>query len=190
MALWRLFIEGGFIMYPLLICLLASVYVALDKVWLVFRLNKDLKVIAAAKSVQDMNGVHSALIAPFKAFEQHASLAFSERKDLATDETDVVSEALKGKLWILGSVASTSPFIGLFGTVVGIIKSFEDLASAGKGGFAVVAAGLSEALIATAAGIIVAVIAVLFFNYIKAKNAAFSFHYQKACEHYFNRFRA
>ena len=74
---------------------------------------------------------------------------------------------LRRYLWVLATVSSSAPFIGLFGTVVGIIRSFDDIATAGKGGFSVVAAGLSEALIATASGIFVAVIAVIFFNYFQ-----------------------
>jgi biopolymer transport protein ExbB len=71
---------------------------------------------------------------------------------------------LRKNLWVLGTIASASPFIGLFGTVVGILQSFREMAEKGVGGFAVVAAGISEALIATAAGIIVAVIALMAFN--------------------------
>ncbi len=71
---------------------------------------------------------------------------------------------LKQNLWILGTIGSAAPFIGLFGTVVGILRSFQDMARTGSGGFAVVAAGISESLVATAAGIIVAVIAVMAFN--------------------------
>lgn len=67
-------------------------------------------------------------------------------------------------LWILGTVGATAPFIGLFGTVVGIMNAFRDMAHTGQGGFAVVAAGISEALITTAAGIAVAVLAVVLFN--------------------------
>src|SRR5437870_13889754 len=66
-------------------------------------------------------------------------------------------------------VASSAPFIGLLGTVVGIIKSFESMAVAGTGGFAVVAAGISEALVATALGLGIAIIAVMFYNYCQTR---------------------
>src|SRR5690606_26477531 len=65
----------------------------------------------------------------------------------------------KSGLWILGTLGNAAPFIGLLGTVIGIIKSFRDMAIEGSGGFAVVAAGISEALIATAAGLVVAITA-------------------------------
>jgi biopolymer transport protein ExbB len=71
---------------------------------------------------------------------------------------------LRQNLWVLGTIGSSAPFIGLFGTVVGILRSFQEMAKTGSGGFAVVAAGISEALVATAAGIIVAVISVMAFN--------------------------
>lgn len=81
------------------------------------------------------------------------------------------TQRLKKHLWILGTVASSAPFIGLLGTVVGIIKSFESMAVAGTGGFAVVAAGISEALVATALGLGVAIIAVIFYNYFQTRIA-------------------
>jgi len=81
------------------------------------------------------------------------------------------TQNLKKHLWILGTVASSAPFIGLLGTVVGIIKSFESMAVAGTGGFAVVAAGISEALVATALGLGVAIIAVIFYNYFQTRIA-------------------
>ena len=76
----------------------------------------------------------------------------------------LVNQDLRRGLWVLGTVASAAPFIGLFGTVVGILRSFQEMAKTGAGGFAVVAAGISEALVATAAGIVVAVVAVMAYN--------------------------
>jgi len=73
-------------------------------------------------------------------------------------------QALKGPLWMLGTIGSASPFVGLFGTVVGILGSFREMSVKGAGGFTVVAGGISEALVATAAGILVAVISVVAYN--------------------------
>ncbi len=78
-------------------------------------------------------------------------------------------ERLKGSLWILGTVASSAPFIGLFGTVVGIVKAFHNMSIQGSGGFTVVAGGISEALIATALGLIVAIVALIFYNYFQTR---------------------
>ena len=67
-------------------------------------------------------------------------------------------------LFILGTLGNNAPFIGLFGTVLGIIRAFADLSASGKGGAQVVMAGISEALVATAVGLFVAIPAVLAFN--------------------------
>ncbi len=72
---------------------------------------------------------------------------------------------LRRNLWILGTVGATAPFIGLFGTVVGIMHAFRQMALSGQGGFAVVAAGISEALVTTAGGIAVAIEAVVIYNF-------------------------
>ena len=76
---------------------------------------------------------------------------------------------LKRRLWALGTIGTISPFVGLFGTVVGIMSAFSAMAESGTGGFAVVASGISQALVATASGIFVAIEAVVFFNFFQAK---------------------
>ncbi len=75
-----------------------------------------------------------------------------------------LSEMKKG-LGGLATIGSTAPFIGLFGTVIGIIHSFQGISSSGSGGIAAVSGGIAEALIATALGIMVAIPAVMAFNY-------------------------
>ena len=89
--------------------------------------------------------------------------------DLTEEKRFEELEALKGPLWVLGTVSASAPFIGLFGTVVGIIKAFHNMALMGSGGFSVVAAGISEALVATALGLGVAIIAVIFYNYFQTR---------------------
>jgi biopolymer transport protein ExbB len=80
---------------------------------------------------------------------------------------------LKKNLWILGTVGATTPFVGLFGTVAGIMRSFRDLgldvSAGGTGGSAAVMTGISEALVSTAAGILVAVLAVVLYNYFQSR---------------------
>jgi biopolymer transport protein ExbB len=74
---------------------------------------------------------------------------------------------LRTWVWTLGSAGALMPFVGLLGTVLGVMGSFHDIGAAGSGGFAVVSAGISEALIATAAGLFVALEAVVFFNFLQ-----------------------
>ena len=70
---------------------------------------------------------------------------------------------------LLGTTGSNAPFIGLFGTVLGIIKAFHDLSFNAAGGIGVVMAGIADALIATAVGLFVAIPAVVIFNFFQAK---------------------
>jgi biopolymer transport protein ExbB len=90
----------------------------------------------------------------------------AQRLDTAIDLETVEMER---NLGVLGTMSNIAPLLGLFGTVVGIIRAFADIARTGSGGGAVVAMGVSEALMTTAAGIIVAVIATVFFNFFVRK---------------------
>lgn len=74
---------------------------------------------------------------------------------------------LKRGINLLATVGSTAPFIGLLGTVVGIINAFQQMAATGSGGLATVSAGISEALVATAFGLLVAIPAVMAYNYMQ-----------------------
>ncbi len=91
---------------------------------------------------------------------------------------------LRRNLWILGTVGATAPFIGLFGTVVGIMRAFHQMALSGQGGFAVVAAGISEALVATAGGIAVAIQAVVVYNFLNVHVGKLSVQLKLLAEEY------
>jgi biopolymer transport protein ExbB/TolQ len=66
---------------------------------------------------------------------------------------------------IIGTIGNTAVYIGLFGTVLGIIRAFHDIAAAGAGGMSIVIGGVAEALVCTAAGLFVAIPAVIAYNY-------------------------
>ena len=179
MTLWHWFQEGGFIMYPLLFCSVLVWSVALEKIWSLTMLKRELDKVHSLlmenilqKKKEECAGIlqktHVILTAPYAtALETWADKdKWVERVERKITEGQV---GMKKNLWILGTIGNAAPFIGLFGTVIGIIRSFDSIAMAGKSGFAVVARGLSEALVATAAGIIVAVIAVIFYNFFVNK---------------------
>ena len=89
---------------------------------------------------------------------------------------DSMSETLiqlRQGLGFLATIGSTAPFIGLFGTVVGIINAFRSIAATGSGGMSVVSGGIAEALISTALGIFVAIPAVVAFNHFTGKIETF-----------------
>ena len=69
----------------------------------------------------------------------------------------------------LATIGATAPFVGLLGTVVGIITAFQGIAATGSGGLGAVSAGISEALVETALGLVVAIPAVWFYNYLTGR---------------------
>ncbi len=86
-----------------------------------------------------------------------------------TQGIEVQCAALQGHLPILATVASTAPYIGLFGTVLGILSAFSEIARTGQTGASVVAAPIAEALTATALGLGVAIPAVMAYNYFSGR---------------------
>jgi len=102
---------------------------------------------------------------------------------LSTSRQEAAYELKRG-LWVIGTVGSLAPYVGLLGTVVGIIRAFADMAEHGAGGFEVVASGISEALIATAAGLAVAIIALACFNYLTTRLGAISASFARSCERF------
>jgi biopolymer transport protein ExbB/biopolymer transport protein TolQ len=85
----------------------------------------------------------------------------------------IVHAKLKRGLGGLATIGSTAPFVGLFGTVAGILKAFQEIATMKTPGIGAVASGISEALVTTAFGLLVAVPAVWMFNYFTNKVEAF-----------------
>jgi biopolymer transport protein ExbB/biopolymer transport protein TolQ len=76
---------------------------------------------------------------------------------------------LKRMVPALATIGSTAPFVGLLGTVVGVINAFQGIAATGSGGIGAVSAGIAEALVETALGLLVAIPAVWFYNYLTGR---------------------
>ncbi len=101
-------------------------------------------------------------------FQKDSKADFAQRVESAKRAIDRATikgvQEFKRGLSALATIGSTGPFVGLFGTVFGIINAFQSMSVSGSGGIGTVAAGIAEALITTGTGIGVAVIAVWFFN--------------------------
>jgi biopolymer transport protein ExbB len=104
-------------------------------------------------------------------FERHGRSSEAALTAAVDRERQRVALALKGQLWTLGTIGATAPFIGLFGTVWGILRAFQQIGITKQAGIEVVGPGIAEALIATAAGIVVAIEAVVIYNYFMARLA-------------------
>ena len=97
-----------------------------------------------------------------------------EKRELAEKAVEWHVSRMGKSLTALATIGSVSPFIGLFGTVIGVIRAFKDLSTYAGAGPSVVAMGISEALVNTAAGIFVAIPAIVAYNYFAHKANEFA----------------
>ena len=128
--------------------------------------------VAASKKFKNSHlaKVVAAGLLEFMVEEQNSPLSgydVIEAARRAIERATLMTTAeFKRGLGGLATIASTSPFIGLFGTVVGIINAFASMAATGSGGLGAVSAGIAEALVTTALGLFVAIPAVWLYNYL------------------------
>ncbi len=166
--------NGGVVMYPLLLCSVVSLAVIIERLWTITRAaRRSAQLHQLVTEATDDGSVGDALAisrrdrSPLGSVYK-AVLSHSDDDDLrgriAVRRHAETARWLKRYVWLLGTVGSLAPFIGLLGTVLGIIRAFENMAATGSGGFAVVAAGISEALIATAGGLLVGVLSIFAYN--------------------------
>ena len=106
------------------------------------------------------------------AFIGHGVRAAQMPTEHAVGAPEAVHD-LKRFFRVFPAIGSTAPFIGLFGTVVGILNAFQQIATQKTSGIGAVAGGISEALVTTAFGLLVAIPAVMTFNYFTGKVEAF-----------------
>jgi len=176
--------KGAIATYPLILMSIVSVAVVFERLWslrsiasVTLRITESLlepikrgqRDLAIAICKQNSHSPAGRIF--LNILDRESSQRLEVTNNFAAEAMFEETQKLRKHLWILGTVASSAPFIGLLDTVVGIIKSFESMAIAGTGGFAVVAAGISEALVATALGLAVAIIAVIFYNYFQTRIA-------------------
>jgi len=139
----------------------------------------DLTASLADRPQDPMSRVFAAAMREFRDGRAHATgsglLTLTQRIDRVMGLVVMreMSKAEQG-LGVLASVGSSSPFIGLFGTVWGIMRSFRDIAASQNTNLAVVAPGIAEALFATALGLLAAVPAVIFYNKFASDSARFA----------------
>lgn len=172
--------QGALSTYPLILCSILLFAVVFERLWaLRGTLRSTARLTAAvipalsrgewASALELVRG-HRACSAR-RVFADLVDAApgvpLAELERVAQDRTYEEVQGAGANLWVLGTIGSSAPFIGLFGTVLGIIRAFHAIAVSGTGGFAVVAAGISEALIATALGLAVGIVAVVFYNYFQ-----------------------
>lgn len=139
--------------------------------------NGQIKEALALCNKKEYKGSHLARVTAAGIAEflegKEANLNFAEQIETAQRGCDraasIFNQELRKGLAILATIATSSPFIGLFGTISGIINAFRGMALTGSGGIGAVASGIAEALITTAFGIAVAIIALWFYNILNSR---------------------
>jgi biopolymer transport protein ExbB len=138
-----------------------------------------LKDAIALASKKEYRYSHLAKVV-LAALQEYQYAQESSEKMSKEDTVDTVRRAiqrasaltgsdLKKMVSALATIGATAPFVGLLGTVVGVINAFQGIAATGSGGIGAVSAGIAEALVETALGLLVAIPAVWFYNYLTGR---------------------
>ncbi|HBU69553.1 MAG TPA: hypothetical protein DEE98_04120 [Elusimicrobia bacterium] len=176
-SLFEIFHMGGFTMYILLFCSVLSLAVIIGRLFTYSsksRIDK-IKFLASVRADVEKGGYDKALKNCGSADTPVTAVVRAGLKKREHEEKEISSamdreimvETVKLEKYtsIVGTIGNIAVYIGLFGTVLGIVRSFHNISTVGSGGISVVIGGVAEALICTATGLIVAIPAVVAYNY-------------------------
>lgn len=176
----EIFKSGGVFMWPLLLCSILTLAIVLERAWtlrknrvaprsllsdVLARLREDRMTLDYIRTMQSQSGL-SFIFASGLLNSKHGRRAMKESIQEAANH---VIHELERFMSTLGTIAVISPLIGLLGTVVGMIKVFNVLMEQGAGNTQLLAGGISEALLTTAAGLAVAIPALVFHRYFSRR---------------------
>ncbi|MDT0616890.1 MAG: MotA/TolQ/ExbB proton channel family protein [Salinisphaeraceae bacterium] len=177
--MWELVVAGGWVMLPLLLCSIGALAIGLERAWalrvslvLPARIDQRLDSLAARPlSAGELKSLHEdsplgRILAAGLAVRGDDPRVIRERIEEAGRE--VVHE-LERYLNTLGTIAAIAPLLGLLGTVIGMIKVFAAITAAGVGDAQPLAGGISEALLTTAAGLCVAIPALVLYRTLRGR---------------------
>ncbi len=184
-AFFQTVASGGPAMWMLLVLSIVAIAIVIERLMFFAAQHSDskglLKALGQKIAADDLNGAMTVCRQQKGMLPKILEFGLKRGEKNRADITDALSIALmehlntlERNLGVIGTIAVISPFVGLFGTVLGIIRAFQDIALKGNSTPAVVAAGVSEALVTTAAGLFVAVVSVIFFNYFKSRIKSFN----------------
>ena len=170
---------AAWVMWLMLVLSVVSVAIILERAWYFWSLRDDLSVLAKELRAALEDSIEAAqkrmeASPSVEAQVVLAGLSMAPRGHAAAEEAMAGALALsrmklERRLAYLGTLGNNVPFVGLFGTVLGVIKAFDDLKQATTGSETAVMAGIAEALTATAIGLLVAIPAVVAYNYFSRR---------------------
>lgn len=171
---------GGWLMIPIIICSIVAVAISLERLWTLNRSKLAPSNLLAEvwNNIQagrlDSNAIktlrrESALGLILAAGLSNSHAGRDVMKESIAEAASYVIHDMERYLNTLGTIASVAPLLGLLGTVIGMIKVFSDIMIHGAGNAALLAGGISEALITTGAGLTVAIPALIMHRYFQRK---------------------
>ena len=178
--MFELVTAGGWLMLPIIACSIAAMTIIAERLWAyrrkrvipsnlaahVWKLYKANQLTAAhVATVRDSSPLGRILAAALVNHRHSREVM----KEAIEEEGHQVVHELERYLNTLGTIAAISPLLGLLGTVIGMIKVFAAITTAGVGNPTVLAGGISEALITTAAGLSVAIPSLIFHRYLTGR---------------------
>jgi len=178
--MWELVKAGGYVMWPIILCSIAAAAIIVERLW-TLQANRVVPKELTNKVLQwiETRQLNDKMI---HALEQNSPLGkviavglanrYRPREILVERVVDTgrhVVHELERFLGMLGTIASISPLLGLLGTVTGIIRAFNDMSLHGSGDPRILSGGIAEALITTAAGLLVAIPALVGYRYLRGR---------------------
>jgi biopolymer transport protein ExbB len=178
--MWEIVRAGGPLMWPIILCSIGAAAIILERLWTL----QDKRVVPPdltqkVRKLIETNQINDKVIA---ALQQNSALGQLLAAALANRHRsrEVIMERLEDSgrhivhelerfLSTLGTIAGVSPLLGLLGTVTGIIKSFNAIQAGGMGDPRALSGGIAEALIATAAGLCVAIPALISYRFLRGR---------------------
>lgn len=193
--LWELLVLGRLTTVPLALLSVVVFSIAIERIWRFRGLEKatrDLarrqvdalvrRDVATARALCEASNTPIARV--FGEGLRWRNIALEDLSEiLHTGRQEAISELRRG-LWFIGTIGSLAPYIGLFGTVVGIMRAFREIGVTGDTGFDTVSSGIAEALIATAVGLLVAIVALLLFNWLQTRVATIGQVFSRSTERF------
>jgi biopolymer transport protein ExbB len=170
-----LFTRGGIMMYPLLVASIVALAVLVERLWMLRKTNiysgSLLQAIAAIKSEKDVDSMERIAAAQDNVLARlvlfllnYRQLSRDEQKEIVEEQGRQEIRFLRQRLGIIETIAGIAPLIGLLGTVLGMIRVFTGLNMQGLVKAASLSGGIAEALITTAAGLIIGIPALVVYK--------------------------
>lgn len=184
-SIFRLYNQGGPFMHPLLIFSLAALVFTIERFWALWRarintqefIGRVRTALLKRRNVKEAITVCEEYQGPIANIMKAGLIKYGRPQEEIERTIEAASAhelaRLERGLGVLATVANVAPLVGFLGTVSGMINSFDALAQAGLSNPALVARGISEALITTAGGLVVAVPTLIFFNYFTTQIGRF-----------------